>query len=212
VLGNGVETSFWRRSNGKRTADEVHFVSAMRMSRKKRPLELVRAFASAHRFVAGSPTLRLTIAGDGPDRDAAARLASELGVGAFVRLPGHLSREDLRELYGRADVFVLPSERESFGIAALEARAAGLPVIAMLASGARDFIAPGVNGLLASDHTELARFISRMALEPAMREQCRRNNQLPPMDHDWSAVTDAHREIYRAAAMVRETPAAPSHA
>lgn len=212
ILGNGIHSLFWRRGAARGRRNGVRFVTAMRLTRKKRPLELVRAFAEANRFIAGSPPISLTIAGDGPDRDATARLSLELGIGDRVRLIGHCTREALRDLYADSDVFVLPSERESFGIAALEARAAGLPVIAMLATGARDFLSPGVHGLLARDHAELARFISRMALEPALRRTMEANNQVPVDSHDWQAVVDDHLAIYRTAAVRRSNPPAPTKA
>lgn len=203
VLPNAVDSAFWRRVAHRPAAAPVHFASAMRMSRKKRPLRLIRAFAETVRFVAGAPTLALTIAGDGPDRGEAARLAAELGVGEMVALPGQLSREELRALYARSHAFVLPSERESFGIAALEARAAGLPVIAMLASGARDFIAPGVNGLLARDEAELSRFMARMALEePARRFMSARNAM--ETSYDWAEVVALHAHAYETAARTAE--------
>ena len=208
VLPNAIDTGFWRRPTSNTLATPVHFVSAMRLSRKKRPLGLIRAFADTVRFVAGRPPMRLTIAGDGPDRADIMRLADELGVGAMVELPGQLSREELRSLYARAHAFVLPSERESFGIAALEARAAGLPVIAMLASGARDFIAPGVNGLLARDEAELSRFMARMALEePARRFMASRNSA--ETSYDWSEVVALHARAYETAARTADRASTP---
>lgn len=203
VLPNGVDTAFWRAVPSHRTGNAIVFLSAMRLSRKKRPLQLVRAFASAVRFVAGAPEMRLVVAGDGPARAEMARLASELGVGERVELPGHLSREALRELYGRAHAFVLPSERESFGIAALEARTAGLPVIAMLASGVRDFVAHGVDGLLARDHAELSRYMARIALDAPFREHVSRRNQETPPPYDWAAVSRLHLQLYEVASRSR---------
>jgi glycosyltransferase involved in cell wall biosynthesis len=205
ILPNGIDAGFWRAHLADSVQSEgIHFVSAMRLSRKKRPLALVRAFAEACRFVAGSPRLRLTIAGDGPERGAVLRLAAELGVGDRVTLAGLLSRNDLRALYSRAHVFVLPSERESFGIAALEARAAGLPVVAMLATGARDFIVPTVNGLLARDPAEMARFMSRLAVEDALRNYIAHRNASEPPPYDWSAVVAEHRRFYEAATVLRD--------
>ncbi len=212
VLPNAIDSAFWRHTVNVGGGEGVHIVSAMRLSRKKRPLSLVRAFAEAVRFVAGVPALRLTIAGDGPDRAAIVRLAAELGVGDRVSLPGHLAREELRALYARADVFVLPSERESFGIAALEARTAGLPVIAMLGCGARDFIAPGVNGLLAANEHELGQFLARLALDQPLRLFMAHRNRSQPADYDWSAVVVLHRAIYRTAATARDAPARASQA
>ena len=205
VLPNGIDVRFWRTTDAARTAPshEIVFATAMRLSRKKRPLELVRAFAESVRFLAGSPALRLIVAGDGPARADMIRLAGELGVGDRVELVGHRSREELRALYARVHAFVLPSERESFGIAALEARAAGLPVVAMLESGVRDFIRQGVDGLLARDASELARFMSRMALDAPFRQYVAHHNASTPPSYDWSDVAALHVEMYALAARMK---------
>jgi glycosyltransferase involved in cell wall biosynthesis len=204
VLPNGIDVGFWRPRDAAVPDDgEIVFVTAMRLSRKKRADSLLRAFASAARFVAGAPSMRLVVAGDGPDRLALRRLAAELGVADRVALPGQLSRDELRQLYGRAHAFVLPSERESFGIAALEARTAGLPVIAMLAGGARDFIGQGREGLLARDQAELARFIARMVLDAPFRRYVAARNAATPPPYDWSDVAALHARFYEAAAELR---------
>lgn len=203
VLPNGVDVGFWRCTSAASVDDEIVFATAMRLSRKKRPLLLVRAFANAVRFVAGAPKMRLIVAGAGPELEPMRRLAAELGVGKSVELVGQLSRTELRTLYGRAHAFILPSERESFGLAALEARAAGLPVIAMQASGVRDFIRQGVEGLLARDETELARHVSRLALDMPFREYVRHRNATIAPPYDWSDVRALHLAMYAHAARQR---------
>jgi len=200
VLPNGVDVAFWRGTSAPSADGEIVLATAMRLSRKKRPLRLIRAFASAVQFVAGTPTLRLLVAGAGPEAEPMRRLAAELGVGNRVELLGQLSRGELRSLYGRAHGFVLPSERESFGLAALEARAAGLPVIAMQASGVRDFIRQGVEGLLARDEAELVRHLSRLALDAPFREYVRHRNALIAPQYDWSDVRALHLAMYAHAA------------
>jgi glycosyltransferase involved in cell wall biosynthesis len=205
VLPNGLDTRFWRALPGDSPVSdsEIVFASAIRLSRKKRPMRLIRAFADAVRFVAGSPAMRLVVAGDGPDRRAMRRLADEVGVGDRVELVGHLSRADLRALYARSHAFVLPSERESFGIAALEARAAGLPVIGMLASGVRDFVRQGLDGLLARDQAELSRHISRLALDAPFRDYVRHRNRTVAPPYDWTDVRAMHLGFYTLAATTR---------
>ena len=203
VLPNGVDTTFWRAGPPHTNEAEIVFVTAMRLSRKKRPLALIDAFAALTRFVAGAPALRLIIAGEGPERPAMLRRAAELGIAATVQLVGQLERPALRELYGRAHVFVLPSERESFGIAALEARTAGLPVVAMRASGARDFIVHGVNGLLASDDAELVRQMTRLAIDQPFRRYLAARNSASPPPYDWRDVAELHLQLYATAAALR---------
>jgi glycosyltransferase involved in cell wall biosynthesis len=212
VLPNGVDIRFWRATahlSPRRARGDVVFVSAMRLSRKKRPARLLRAFAAAVRFTDGAPPLRLVIAGDGPERVALERQAAALGVAERVELRGQLTRDELRSLYADADAFVLPSERESFGIAALEARAAGLPVIAMLAGGARDFIRQGVDGLLARDEHDLARAIERLALDAPFRAYVTRQTG-STVGYDWSEVAEQHERIYAAAAELRAADPRPS--
>jgi glycosyltransferase involved in cell wall biosynthesis len=200
ILPNGVDARFWRGVPRAAPHDEVVFVSAMRLTRKKRPLRLVRAFAQAVRFVAGAPSLRLIVAGEGPEQGAMVRLAAELGVADRVTLLGGQRRTELRALYARAHAFVLPSERESFGIAALEARTAGLPVVAMMATGARDFIRHGVDGLLARDETDLSRQMSRLALDEPFRAYVLNHNALIAPPYDWSEVAALHLGMYAHAA------------
>jgi glycosyltransferase involved in cell wall biosynthesis len=204
VLPNGIESTFWRLTPRRADDTPVTFVSAMRLSRKKRPERLVRAFAGAVRFTSGVPPMRLVIAGDGPERAALRRLADSLDIGSLVGLPGHLDRAALRELYGGAHVFVLPSERESFGIAALEARASGLPVIGMLSGGARDFITSGVDGLLVRDEAELVRAISRLAIDAPFRAYVTAHNRSVAPAYDWPDVAALHIRYYGEAAGLRE--------
>jgi phosphatidylinositol alpha-1,6-mannosyltransferase len=93
------------------------------------------------------------IVGDGPERSRAERIVSERGLGEQVHLLGQVSDRDLETLYGGADVFVMPNvvvpgTMEGFGLVALEAAAAGLPVVASDIEGIRDAVVDGETGLL----------------------------------------------------------------
>ncbi len=108
----------------------------------KRVEDVVEIFS---RIRAALPA-RLVMVGDGPDRPRAAQRAEELGVGDDVLFLGkHLSVE---ELLSCADLFLLPSETESFGLAALEANACGAPVVASNAGGLPEVVVDGETGFL----------------------------------------------------------------
>ena len=108
----------------------------------KRVLDVVRIFAQVAREVPA----QLVLVGDGPDRSAAEWLAHDLGIQARVHFLGKMER--VNELLPQADLMLMPSELESFGLAALEAMACKVPSIATCVGGVPELIDNGVTGLL----------------------------------------------------------------
>ncbi len=108
----------------------------------KRVPDVVRAF---HRIVQHVPACLLMI-GDGPDLQAVKLVADELGVLDRIEFLG--SEQDAAELLPELDLFLLPSEQESFGLAALEAMACGVPVIASNVGGLPELVTEGEAGHL----------------------------------------------------------------
>ncbi|WP_158290238.1 glycosyltransferase family 4 protein [Ramlibacter sp. WS9] len=94
------------------------------------------------------PDLVYVIAGDGDDLPRLQHLARDLGVAGNTRFTGFVKDEDLPDLYRSADVFVMPSTGEGFGIVFLQAIACGLPVIAADGDGSRDPLRDGADGAL----------------------------------------------------------------
>jgi N-acetyl-alpha-D-glucosaminyl L-malate synthase BshA len=88
----------------------------------------------------------LMMVGDGPDRGDAETEARDLGVAQDVRFLGRL--DTVAPMLAAADMFVLPSQTESFGLAALEAMACGTPVLAARVGGLPELIVDGVDGIL----------------------------------------------------------------
>lgn len=212
VLPNGMDLEWWASAapRGGAGAGRVTLVSAMRLHRKKRGAALVRAFARA---VKGSPIpARLVLAGDGPDHGRIARaLASgqPLAPHHTVELPGWLDAPALRELYRSADAFVLASVHESFGIAALEAAASGLPVVAR-GSGLSGFVRPGETGLLADDDDALTDAIRAVVNDAALRQRLRPDPR-ELSRYDWGEVVAAHLAEYERASRLAAS-AAPAAA
>lgn len=123
-------------------ADEKLLVHLSNFRPVKRILDVVEVFAR----VAQALPARLMMIGDGPDRSAAEHLAVRLGVANSIHFLG--KQDNVNELLPLADVMIMPSEMESFGLAALEAMACSVPTIATRVGGVPELIDDGVNGLL----------------------------------------------------------------
>ena len=108
----------------------------------KRVACVVDVFARVRRHVPA----RLLMVGDGPDLPEASRLARSLGVADDVQLLGE--QDQVVPLLSAADVFLLPSAQESFGLAALEAMACEVPVVASRVGGLPEVVEDGVTGFL----------------------------------------------------------------
>jgi N-acetyl-alpha-D-glucosaminyl L-malate synthase BshA len=108
----------------------------------KRVTAVVEVFAAVRRRVGA----RLLMVGDGPDVAEASRLARALGVAADVEFLGE--QDKVVQLLSASDVFLLPSVQESFGLAALEAMACEVPVVASRIGGLPEVIDHGVSGFL----------------------------------------------------------------
>ena len=108
----------------------------------KRVKDVIRVFSRIRHAMPAT----LIMIGDGPERDDAEREARELEVAADVRFLGRL--DSVAKILQASDLFLLPSQSESFGLAALEAMACGVPVVASRAGGLPEVITDGVSGIL----------------------------------------------------------------
>lgn len=106
---------------------------------------VIRAVANLRR---SHPDINYVVAGDGDDRPRLEQLTHELDVAEQVHFIGHVPDNDLPDLYRAADVFVMPSTGEGFGIVFLQAQASGVPVIGGDSDGSRDPLRDGMDGRL----------------------------------------------------------------
>ena len=141
----------------------------------KRVDDVVRVFARARRRVAA----RLVLVGDGPARGLAQKVAEEEGVAGQVVFLGKQS--SVAELLACADVLLLPSESEAFGLVALEAMACGVPVVATAVGGVPELVPHGVAGVLAplGDVDAMAEGVVELLASPER----------------WQAASDAARDV-----------------
>lgn len=197
VTPNAIDPTPWRQVAPVEHAD-VHIVATLRFAPRKRVMALLHALRDARRWIPAQTRLRATVVGDGPLLRQARRFVASEGID-WVTLPGRLSREELASLYAGADVFVQPTIRESFGLAALEARAAGLPVIGYAGSGLSEFVADGVNGLLVTGDAGMSAAIRRLVTDDAMRHRFAAYNREHPVIHTWQHAMIAIDQAYTAA-------------
>jgi N-acetyl-alpha-D-glucosaminyl L-malate synthase BshA len=121
---------------------EVLIVHTSNFRKVKRVNDVIRIFANVHREIPA----KLLMIGDGPERNKAEALCRELGIVDDVRFLGKL--EAVEEVLSVADLFVMPSEKESFGLAALEAMACEVPVISSNTGGIPELNVQGETGFL----------------------------------------------------------------
>jgi N-acetyl-alpha-D-glucosaminyl L-malate synthase BshA len=111
-----------------------------------RPVKRIGAVIAVFDLIRQTVPSRLLLVGDGPDLGTASRLARERGIGHLIDVVG--AQEEVVPLLSVSDVFLLPSAQESFGLAALEAMACEVPVVASDVGGLPEVIEHGVSGFL----------------------------------------------------------------
>lgn len=193
--------------------DAVLLVFVGRIQPLKAPDVLVRAAAA---MLERDPALRgrLTVAicggpsGSGLDRpDALEALAGSLGVRDIVRFEPPRERAVLADWFRAADLTVVPSHSESFGLVALESQACGTPVVAARVGGLRTSVADGVSGVLIDGHdpADYAAVLADLITHPARLEHLRRGARDHAARFSWDATTTALLQSYDRALRARST-------
>jgi N-acetyl-alpha-D-glucosaminyl L-malate synthase BshA len=163
----------------------------------KRVGDVVRVFADARaRMPSADMVLRLV--GDGPDRQNVVDLVMSLGLGDRVEFLGE--RIDLPHVLRESDLFLLPSESESFGLAALEALSCGVPVVASNVGGIPEVVTDGEVGLLGSagDIATMAAHVVRLMGDVTLRQRFSKAARLRAQIHfPLKPMVARYLEVYR---------------
>jgi len=177
-------------------ANGINIACVMRLAPRKRGAALLRALQVVRAQLPAGVGLHCQIAGDGPERRRLEAQAGQLGLTDCVRFHGAVDSGRVKALLAESHFFVLPTVLEAFGLAALEARAAGLPVVAMRASGVGEWLKDGVEGLLADDDADLARCILRLASDRTLLADMTAHNRRTPVTFTWDRAVTAHLALY----------------
>jgi glycosyltransferase involved in cell wall biosynthesis len=161
-----------------------------------------RFLAALPAVVSSAPGVRALVVGDGPRRAELEALAAQLGVGPAVTFTG--ARPDARALIARADVLVFSSVWEGLSIAALEALAAGTPVVSTDVEGMRELLGGGAGQVVGHDAGALAEAIGGVLASPGRRAAMgRAGRDLVARRYAPAAMRDAYLELYASAFSAR---------
>jgi len=200
VIPNGVcleEFSGIQDMRGTSPEFTILFVGRL-YPRQKGLLPLIQALA----LLPESVGARLRLVGeDWGGAATVAKIASRLGVSGRITIVGRLSRVDLLREYASADVFVLPSLFEPFGIVLLEAMASGLPVVASRTGGIPEIVDDGRTGCLVppGDASALAYAIRQLAEDDALRQSLGRAGRERVISYSWKSLVPRVIEVYEKA-------------
>lgn len=208
VLPNGIDPERWAVEPVSRDTDDVLAVAVMRLTARKRPMPLLRMLRQARAALPPESRLRAVIIGEGPERATMERYLRRHDMESWVSMPGRFTREQIHDFYARADLFIAPATLESFGIAALEARCAGLPIVARRQGGVSEFVRHGIDGLLADSDDTMVSAITALASSARTRQAMAGHNRAVPPAVSWDNVLPHTYQLYdRAARLAGRAPA-----
>ena len=199
VIRNGIDSSRWPFAPRRAHAGPPELLFIGRLEYEKGVHEAIAALPRIRR---AHPGTTLTIAGDGTQQDWLVEVARKHKVLRCVRFVGRVDHDELLRLMDRADAAVLPSHYEPFGIAALEAAAAGIPLVTSNVGGLGEAVIDGETGVSfpPRDVAALAAAVRRVLDDPvAAQRRARAARERLTSDFDWHTVAAETAQVYLAA-------------
>ncbi|MFM7022402.1 MAG: N-acetyl-alpha-D-glucosaminyl L-malate synthase BshA [Flavobacteriales bacterium] len=187
-----VSSSGCTRSNFA-APDEKILIHISNFRKVKRVDDVIKIFQKVRSKVKS----KLILVGDGPERYAAEQLSRQLGVHNDVKVVGKL--KNVEEVLCVADLFLLPSEHESFGLAALESMAAGTPVVSSNTGGIPEVNIHGATGFLADvgDVEAMADFAIQILLDENLLKEMSANARKRSVEFSLENVLPKYLDLYR---------------
>ncbi len=182
--------------------DEKVLVHISNFRKVKRVDDVVRVFEQVRKEMPA----KLILVGDGPEKQGIEQLCRQLNLGHDVVTVGKIA--DPKEILSMADLFLLPSETESFGLSALEAMAMKVPVISTNGGGLPEVNLQGVTGFLSKvgDVMEMSQHAIKLLSNPALLEEFRNNAFAQARKFDIEKVLPQYEQLYQQT-LIREAVA-----
>lgn len=172
---------------------KIVVATVTRMTRMKGVGDLVDV---ASHLLKDHANLLFLMIGEGPSRKKFEKKVKGLNVSRNFHFTGEVPRERVLQLLEEADIFVLPSRLEAFGISILEAFGKKVPVVAGNHGGVSDLITPYSTGLLADDKNEMEGYIRELISNPGLRDHLSAAAAKEIDKYRWSEIAERVEEIY----------------
>ena len=199
VIRNGIEAARWPFASRRRRSGPAELLFVGRLEYEKGVHDAIAALPRIRR---AHPGTTLTIAGEGTQQDWLVEQARKHRVLKATRFVGRLDHDELLAALHRADAAVLPSHYEPFGLAALEAAAAGTPLVTSNIGGLGEAVINGETGMSCPprDVTRLAKAVNAVLDDrAAAQRRARAARDRLTSDFDWHTVADETAQVYLAA-------------
>lgn len=198
VVPFGVDLTHFRPRPYPKSPTEPLVIGVVKSLEKLYGIEyLLQAFVS---LCSQNGDLRLLIVGDGTQRSALESLASELEIAESTRFVGRIPHDQVIRYLHKMDIFVVPSLQESFGVAAVEAAAAGLPVLASNVGGLPEVVVDGKTGFLVppADVEALSGRLSQLIADSALRQRMgQAGRDFIKAHYDWQVNAAQMESLYQ---------------
>jgi len=194
VIPNGIDLARFEGLDRKEHEGFV-VVTVARLEKVKGIEYLIKAFSRCDLLGRS----HLLIIGDGSERKNLESLSVKLGLTGKVKFLGQIPNERIPAYLMCADCFCLPSLKEGFGIAILEAQAAGIPVIGTKVGGILDLIEDGKTGILVEPKNPeaIAQAVMKISSEPEMASHLVQNAKNNLIKYDWGNISQQVFNIYQ---------------
>lgn len=200
----GVDTEKFKNLNIEKKENEITIGIVKTLTEKYGIEYLIKAIKELENIldIENYKKIRLLIYGKGELKNKLEDLTKELQIEDKVIFKGYISNEDVPKALNEMDIFVVPSilDSESFGVAAVEAMACEIPVIASSVGGLKEVIVDKETGYLVpkKDHKEIAKYLKKLILDKNLRTSLGKNGRKRVLEnYDWNSNVDYMIKIYR---------------
>ncbi|HEV2413127.1 MAG TPA: glycosyltransferase family 4 protein [Candidatus Saccharimonadales bacterium] len=197
IIPNGTDHQISTKpKESVRRGKKVRLLYVGRLTAQKNIRLMLEALSEYEKSYSG--LAELVIIGDGPEIPAITRIVKQLKLERSVKLKGSLYERELESEFEKADVFLLTSSHESFGIVLVEAMAKGLPIIAVNIHGVRNVVHNMRNGILVKPvPRDTAEALNKLVTDTQLFATISKYNLTDAQAYSWENIFSKLAEVYR---------------